>query len=487
MATPPPPIIRSTKPFSVEIPQGSNSAKARRSDIVANDELNITHKKSNYHDSTSEITSGVHNERSDTLESPSFLIDANHGADQQHHEPNHSFNPHDSSFNANQDDDNVQHVHEEQKDAHHAELPGSDQLASVQGPVVTADAFADRIAHANEEGAGANNVAIESGANAKDNLQALDTENLKDNLQAVGTETLKNNQQSVSEEGTDQNIQSIEQDKDLKNLQAIDAEQLKDNRQAMATDSPERNTQSGFSEDSQDNFATVDNESLIDKTADQANSALHDHQEALERSKSSHNQLDVASDPEQDRRQSLQQDDISDNLADIEQGSLNDNIQPLANDALPDNTQALADKALADNQQTIDDSGKTPNQQSIENDALVSRTDSIDKEHLHDHIEALPDTGIRLKDGPKPEGKIYSSSVSTNGSDTSKNPSANTAAQELAKRHANPSQAAASAARLEHAKKQGEFHGRVEALRKTVSGINHILDELEEKKPPHKP
>jgi hypothetical protein len=28
-----------------------------------------------------------------------------------------------------------------------------------------------------------------------------------------------------------------------------------------------------------------------------------------------------------------------------------------------------------------------------------------------------------------------------------------------------------------------EFHGRVEALKKTVSGINNLLDELEEKKP----
>jgi len=35
---------------------------------------------------------------------------------------------------------------------------------------------------------------------------------------------------------------------------------------------------------------------------------------------------------------------------------------------------------------------------------------------------------------------------------------------------------------LGHEKRQEEFHGRIDALRKSVSGINHILDELEEKK-----
>jgi hypothetical protein len=38
-------------------------------------------------------------------------------------------------------------------------------------------------------------------------------------------------------------------------------------------------------------------------------------------------------------------------------------------------------------------------------------------------------------------------------------------------------------AKIEKEKKLEEFHGRVDAIRKTVSGINHKLDELDEEEP----
>ena len=107
MATPPPPIIRSTKPFSVEIPQGSNSAKSRRSDIVANDDLNITPKKSNFHDSTPEIASGVHNEQIDTLQQPSFLSDDENADARLHKEAKDAFATGDAAFDSGNDNDNL--------------------------------------------------------------------------------------------------------------------------------------------------------------------------------------------------------------------------------------------------------------------------------------------------------------------------------------------------------------------------------------------
>ena len=56
----PPPIIRSTKPFSVEIPEGSKSAKSRRSDIVPNDELEIKTKKQRFISSDQPLTDHGH-------------------------------------------------------------------------------------------------------------------------------------------------------------------------------------------------------------------------------------------------------------------------------------------------------------------------------------------------------------------------------------------------------------------------------------------
>ena len=44
----PPPLIRSTKAFSVEIPEGSNSAKARRSDVVGSGDLDIHKNQSHF-------------------------------------------------------------------------------------------------------------------------------------------------------------------------------------------------------------------------------------------------------------------------------------------------------------------------------------------------------------------------------------------------------------------------------------------------------
>jgi len=44
---------------------------------------------------------------------------------------------------------------------------------------------------------------------------------------------------------------------------------------------------------------------------------------------------------------------------------------------------------------------------------------------------------------------------------------------------ADPQHAALSKA--EKAKRMEEFHGRVEAIRKSVSGINHLLDDLQDK------
>jgi hypothetical protein len=48
MASKEPPLIRSSKAFSVQIPEGSNSAKARRSDIVAGELEGVTSIQSHF-------------------------------------------------------------------------------------------------------------------------------------------------------------------------------------------------------------------------------------------------------------------------------------------------------------------------------------------------------------------------------------------------------------------------------------------------------
>ena len=477
MANQPPPIIRSTKPFSVEIPQGSNSAKARRSDIVANDELDITHKKSNFHDSTLEIASGAHNVRIDSLQEPSFLSDDDQANAGLHKEAKDAFATGDAAFDTGKDNDNLQQLHEDPDHSNHAQLPESDKSANAKGPIVKSDAFTDRFANEENGPANANNLAVEAGVNANENLQAVGNEQLKDNLQGLDTGNLKNNLQPISEENTYKNIQNIEQDTDHDNLQAVATDPVKDNRQAVEDSSIEDNNQDVFKENEQENLAAIDNETLKDITARQAKETLNDHSEEVANSALDKNQPSVPSDNAQDNLQGLPKENISDNLANIDQESLQDN------------NQSLEDEALSDNHQNKDAPVNPHNHQPLEDEALETRNASTNKEHLHDHIEALPDTSTSLKDGPKSVPTSASSSSNAQPIDALMNKST-TVAEEAAKRNTNQAQSAASAAaaaRLEHAKRQGEFHGRVEALKKTVSGINHILDELDEKKTPYKP
>ena len=478
MASSPPPIIRSSKPFSVEIPQGSNSAKSRRSDIVANDEINVTHKKSDFHESTLEITPVAHNQHTDTLGQPSFLIDDDDANAHLHNETKDTFENKGSAFENSKDNDNLQQLHEDPNGNQHALLPDRDKLASAKGPTVKANAFADRLANEKPGHPEPYQVAVESGATPQDNLQALDTDSRKDN------------QQSIAQEDRAKNLQSIEEGKDQQNLQAIETEQAKDNRQTLQAPFHDDQTQDSFSQENKNNSAVIDNESFKDKSVGQANEALHDHQEDVSDSDVANNQPSVSVEHAKDHLQSLPQEKISDNLAEIEQESLKDNIQSVADAPLAKNTQALDDEALSDDQQKTDTPNHPKNQQALADEALESRAASADKEHLQDHVEALPDTGTSLKEGPKPTARVSSSSANSQATDSFKNKSASTATEETTKHNTNQAHsaaAAATAARLEHAKKQAEFHGRVQALRKTVSGINHILDELDEKKNPHNP
>ena len=52
MASKEPSLIRSTKAFSVEIPEGSTSAKAKRSDIVAGELDELGHDLSHFEEQT---------------------------------------------------------------------------------------------------------------------------------------------------------------------------------------------------------------------------------------------------------------------------------------------------------------------------------------------------------------------------------------------------------------------------------------------------
>jgi hypothetical protein len=388
----PPPLIRSSKAFSVEIPEGSNSAKARRSDVVPNDDMDIRSKAGQYHEAELDLDKplGAHVEDAG-LHGTGFAED-----------------PH--------ADSQLQQMEDSHHDDHLAKLPSEDHPASATGPTIQADALKDRFG-----GGEAGHALATKGVNEErdalhDNVQGIAQDSLKDNRQGVGQDALHDNVQGIAQDSLKKNLQGVGQDALHDNLQGIAQDSLKDNRQGIAQDSLKDNRQ-GVGQD-----------------------ALHDN------------------------LQSVAQDSLKKNLQGVGQDALHDNLQSVAQDSLKDNRQGAGQDALHDNQV------------------------GLGKEHLADHIVALPDTG-GLKPGPsgKATASAHSEPHSSNASAPASShsitkPPIAVQVKKSAEDMAHEAEVLMQA-KIEKEKKLEEFHSRVDAIRKTVSGINHKLNELNDDEP----
>ena len=155
---------------------------------------------------------------------------------------------------------------------------------------------------------------------------------------------------------------------------------------------------------------------------------------------------------------------------------MHDNLQGVAQDSLKDNRQGVGQDALHDN---LQGAGK---------DAITDNQAGIGKEHLADHIVSLPDTG-GLKSSPSGKAtesahsEPHSSNASAPASSHSKTkPPIAAPVKKSAEDMAHEAEALMQA-KIEKEKKLEEFHSRVDAIRKTVSGINHKLNELNDDEP----
>ena len=205
----PPPIIRSSKAFSVEIPEGSNSAKSRRSDVVPNDDLDIRSKAGQYHAAELDLDKplGAHEEDAG-LHGTGFAEDPHADSQlQQIEDPHH--------------DDNL------------AKLPSDDHPASASGPTIQADALKDRFAGGEAGHTPATKGVNEARDALHDNLQGVGQDALHDNLQGVAQDSLKDNRQGVGQDALHDNLQGAGKDAILDNQAGIGKEHLADHIVAL--------------------------------------------------------------------------------------------------------------------------------------------------------------------------------------------------------------------------------------------------------------
>ena len=224
----PPPLIRSSKAFSVEIPEGSNSAKSRRSDVVPNDDLDIRSKAGQYHAAELDLDKplGAHEEDAG-LHGTGFAEDPHADSQlQQIEDPHH--------------DDNL------------AKLPSDDHPASASGPTIQADALKDRFAGGEAGHTPATKGVNEARDALHDNLQGVGQDALHDNLQGVAQDSLKDNRQGVGQDALHDNLQGVAQDS------------LKDNRQGVGQDALHDNLQGAGKDAITDNQAGIGKEHLAD-------------------------------------------------------------------------------------------------------------------------------------------------------------------------------------------------------------------------------
>lgn len=450
MATPPP-LIRSSKPFSVEIPEGSNSAKSRRSDVVGSDELQIKGKKSDFKTSDAALLPEMHHapgndtanrsaHHEDALTPEKLNVKEGAALDAPHlvHDDPHAA-------------ENVQSVSDDALKDHQVGLPATEQAGSTQEPVVAVQAFADQTA------GGADNAPL------KDRFATEAVSVPAKHAAGVETEALKDNIQSVADDALDDNLQAVPQDGSQKRDAGIDKEQVSDNIAVVPQDALASQSQG------------VPKESLKDRKVGEAVDPIHDRTAG------------EAVSPLKDRQADVGNDAIEDNLQGLPDDASEDNRQEIDHPGVRSNTQALQNESLEDNPQRLDNQALKDNTQGLPNEALEDRSADTDKEHVQDHVVALPDQATQLKDGPKPTAP---NKPTRSGSDTAQTAQPKGKASVKATTPAKAASAAQTeqlqAAKLEQARKMDEFHGRVEALKKTVSGINHLLDELEEKKPDNK-
>lgn len=361
----PPPLIRSSKAFSVEIPEGSNSAKSRRSDVVPNDDLDIHKSSSNFlgDDAHLGLSQGFHE---DEAHDRASAVGEDHAG-----LANANFNDHDDGLKDrfatdHSDDANTANMVTEDHDhpENLAKLPSEDSPVPLKGMNVARDAI-------------------------NDNLQGIGNEGLHDKLVGIGNEALH------------------------------------------------------------DKLVGVGNEALHDKLAGAPNEAIKDNLQG------------VANPAEKDR------------LVGIPQEAIQDNMQGLANEALQDNHAGIPKEGIEDHHV------------GVAQEALEDHHLGVGKEHLEDHIAQLPQTDRLLADGPKPgvQPTHVSGGAAVKDEPLAKHSKQTSPAPAPLVRNAEEAAAHAEAqlhAQQEKAKKIEEFHGRVDAIRKTVSGINHKLDELDE-------
>jgi len=357
-----PSLIRSTKAFSVEIPEGSSSAKAKRSDIVAGELGGLGQSDSHFEEQLAQksLKQSSDNESSDLQQA----FAKEHGKA-----------------------DVYAHVHEEGSDESMAGI-SPDHLHSPTGIGVAADSHKDHL------------VGL-AGEHVKDHVIGVAEDQALDHVVAIGNDASKDHLLAISNEGL------------LDSHAALPDDKVEDHHASIAKDKLD------------DHLAAVPQDNISDTRAALPDNAAEDYHVAV---------------------------------------AVTEPAEPIplfvsSNDDFPDD------------HMEIETPEEAPNTQSLTDEALVDHIEHVkeDKTKLSEANLSADAPPPILTPQPKPVAQLKQPQP------VKKAPAVLT--PEMVQQQ--------QEALLVKKHKMEEFHGRVDAIRKTVSNINSKLDHIspQEKKP----
>ena len=490
MASKPPPIIRSTKAFSVEIPEGSNSAKSRRSDVVPGEEVEIHRKSSNFHELEIDSPSHLAFAPTDIPDRLASMHEADATGNQTHQE-------------SNSQSENIQAIDDGKQKDRFAQLENSGGIK-------------DRLAQIKQDALNDNLQSVDSGGQIKDRLAQVKQDALKDNLQPIQQDALSNNNSGLQASDSLQDKDAGIAKEAIKDRLVGIPETAQDKQQGPVLTSTSQAPQNpGVPTEGLDtNLQAIPDESGSDNLQTLPDTGLTDNTQALEDDKLADNLQPIHVEARQDKPQNVANNGLKDNTQALDKEAVKDRTLAVNSEALEDNNQALTDEGLDDNQQALPDDELDDNRQALNDESLKdkaaelavapyqadadagiakdalsdedaslpvegvdTRSDSTEKSQVQDHVVALPDTHQPLWPGPSPVlGGTYGSAqqaAAAKAGHTSPGHAVTTA-------HSGPA-AQANTNKAEQAKRAEAFHSRVQAIRQSVSGINHLLDDLQDK------
>jgi uncharacterized protein YlzI (FlbEa/FlbD family) len=127
----------------------------------------------------------------------------------------------------------------------------------------------------------------------------------------------------------------------------------------------------------------------------------------------------------------------------------------------------------------VDEAAVAPSHQAAPEDTLAPNDQGLAKEHVQDHIEALPDTRVP-RNAEEFSNKVIHAAPDTQASTLVRGKVVNKKSPAAARASA-ASEGAAQLAKAKHEKFMEAFHGRLAGIKHEVDEVNHKLDAFEQK------